>query len=194
MDHPVVVAALTLIGLLIIYFLVLLALTGGKLQRIFLEWQVSLRTLRDEKFAAQVAKLLAPPEPEKPAKPDGTPLRVLTLLQREGRLLDFLMEDIASASNEDIGAAVREIHQKCQDALKEHLDLQPVIAKEEGEPVDVPAGFDPSAVQLTGNVTGQPPFKGKLIHPGWKVAKIKIAKPAPGVDELVVQPAEVEMP
>src|SRR5262245_16439478 len=36
-----------------------------------------------------------PPEPPKPAKPSGAPLRMLALLQREGRLLDFLMEDIS---------------------------------------------------------------------------------------------------
>ncbi len=194
MDHPVIIVLLTIIALVVVYFLMALALSGGKMHRIVLDCKVTMRLLRDDKFAAQVEKLLAPPEPEKPAKPDGTPLRVLTLLQREGRLLDFLMEDIDGASDDQLGAGVREIHQKCRKVLTEHLDLEPVLAKKEGDPVDVAAGFDPSAVQLTGNVTGQPPFKGTLIHPGWRVKQIKLSKPGAGVDELVVQPAEVELP
>jgi hypothetical protein len=194
MDNPFLVAALTIVALAVVYFLLMLALTGGDMRRIQLEWKTSLRILRDAKFAVQVEKLLGPPTPGKPAKPDGTPLRVLNLLQREGRLLDFLMEDIGGASDEQIGAGVREIHQKCQKALREHLDLEPVLPSHEGEPVKVPAGFDPSAIQLTGNVTGQPPFDGTLIHPGWRVRQIKIGKPGEGVDELVVQPAEVELP
>jgi hypothetical protein len=194
MDNPLVVALLTLGGIVVIMLLVGLAVSGGNLGKLLFAKKASFRMLRDEKFAAQVEKLMAPPEPEKPAKPDGTPLRVLTLLQREGRLLDFLMEDIQGASDDQIGAGVREIHQKCQKALREHLDLEPVLAKEEGENVEVPAGFDPSAVQLTGNVTGQPPFRGKVVHAGWRVKQIRLSKPGEGVDELVVQPAEVELP
>src|SRR2546430_1723420 len=114
MDNPVLVAVLTIIGVVVVYFLVVFALAGGNMQRVLLEWKSAPRILSDAKFAAQVEKLMAPPEAEKPAKPDGTPLRVLILLQREGRLLDFLLEDIQGASDDQIGAGVREIHQKCQ--------------------------------------------------------------------------------
>jgi hypothetical protein len=171
-----------------------MALAGGSIARLIEAKKASLRMLRDADFAARVTKLMAPPEPEKPARPDGTPLRVLTLLQREGRLLDFLLEDIGGASDEQIGAGVREIHDKCQKTLREHLELEPVLAKQEGDKVEIASGFDPSAIQLTGNVTGQPPFRGTVIHPGWRVRQIKIGKPGAGVDELVVQAAEVELP
>ena len=97
--------------------------------------------------------LLTPPPPS-PPKQSGEPLRLLTLLQRNGRLLDFLLEDVQGATNEQIGAGVRELHKESQDGLKEHLVLAPVLPGEEGDAVEVPAGFDPSAMRLTGNVTG----------------------------------------
>jgi Domain of unknown function (DUF2760) len=134
------------------------------------------------------------PEPPKPTKPSGAPLRMLALLQREGRLLDFLMEDISGAPDAQVGYGVREMHRKCQDAIKKALDLEPVLPNNEDDSVEINAGFDPSAIRLTGNVAGSPPFKGRLIHPGWRVKTIRAAAPPEGADEFVLAPAEVEMP
>jgi Domain of unknown function (DUF2760) len=134
----------------------------------------------------------APPPPA-PPKPSGAPLRLLALLQREGRLLDFLMEDVQGYQDAQIGAAVRDIHRNCRKALQDHLVLEPVLKESEGASVTVPAGFDPSAIRLTGNVTGQPPFTGTLQHHGWRVKELKLAAPPTGQDEFVVQPAEVEL-
>lgn len=139
----------------------------------------------------------APAEPVKPAeppKPSGAPLRLLALLQREGRLLDFLMEDVQAYNDAQIGAAVRDIHRTCRKALQDHLVLEPVLPDAEGADVTVPNGFDPAAIRLTGNVTGQPPFRGALRHHGWRVRQIKLGPPPSGQDEFVLQPAEVELP
>src|SRR5207237_10017492 len=127
-------------------------------------------------------------------RPSGAPLRLLALLQREGRLVDFLLEDIQAYPDSQIGAAVRDIHRHCQAALKEHLDLSPIMPQSEGNRVEVPPGFDPSAIRLTGNVSGQPPFHGTLQHHGWRVRELKLAPPPEGQDEFVLQPAEVELP
>src|ERR1700759_4309932 len=92
-------------------------------------------------------------EPEKragPAKPSGAPLRLLALLQREGRLVDFLMEDVDSLPDDRIGAAVRSIHRTCRKAILEHLVLEPIVPEAEETDVTIPAGFDPAAVRLTG--------------------------------------------
>jgi hypothetical protein len=140
------------------------------------------------------ASPIATPKPVEPPKPSGAPLRLLTLLQREGRLLDFLMEDMQTYSDAQIGAAVRDIHRTCRKALQEHLVLEPVLPEAEGAEVTVPTGFDPSAVRLMGNVTGQPPFRGALRHHGWRVRAINLAPPPVGQDEFIVQPAEVELP
>ncbi|MFL5331534.1 MAG: DUF2760 domain-containing protein [Gemmataceae bacterium] len=130
---------------------------------------------------------------DKPTKPSGAPLRLLALLQREGRLLDFLLEDIAAYQDAQIGAAVRDIHREAQKALREHLTLEPILSGQEGDRVNVPAGFDPSAIRLTGNVTGQPPFKGTLQHHGWRVKSMRLSEPHAGQDEFVVAAAEVHL-
>src|ERR1051326_2675869 len=118
------------------------------------------RALRDKVFAEKVKPLLVTMvEAPKPKKPSGVPLRMLALLQREGRLLDFLMEDISAAPDAQVGFGVREMHRKCQEAIRKALDLQPVLPNNENDTVQVSAGFDPSAVRLTGNVTGSPPFR-----------------------------------
>ena len=177
----------------LLHFGYALALAGGNMQRVWLARRVGTRVFQDAKFAEQAELLLNPPPP-KVEKPSAQPLWLLTVLQREGRLLDFLLEEIQAYANEQIGAAVRDIHAKSRKAINDHLVLEPVLNKSEGEMVDVPAGFDPSAICLTGNVTGQPPFKGTLQHHGWRVKEIKLPPPPEGVDQFVVQPAEVELP
>jgi hypothetical protein len=135
-----------------------------------------------------------PPPPPPPPKRSAEPLRLLALLQREGRVLDFFLEDISAASDEQVGAGVRELHRKAQTALKEHLTLEPVLPQAEGAAVEVPPGFDPSAVRLTGNVTGQPPFRGTLQHHGWRVKDYHLPAPPEGQDQFVIAPAEVDLP
>lgn len=188
---------LTIAALVAFRLFLLVIISGGDFRRIKIAIRASLRILRNVEFANKIEPLLGPPEPPeppKPVKPSGAPVRMLALLQREGRLVDFLLEDVDSYSNDQVGAAVRDIHRQCQHALKEHLVLEPVLPHAEGDNVEVPAGFDPSAIQLTGNVTGQPPFHGTLRHHGWRVKQIKLAPLAEGQDELVLQPAEVELP
>jgi hypothetical protein len=144
----------------------------------------------DPSFASKVEALFLPPPP---AKPDDMPIRLLGLLQREARLVDFLLESISSYEDAQIGASVRDIHAKAQAVLKKHITLQPVRSEQEGSTVTVPAGFDPSAVQVVGNVSGNPPYTGTLRHAGWKATKIDLPKPPESADVFVIQPAEVEV-
>jgi hypothetical protein len=196
MDDPKIAALLGAAGVLVLLGVVLLLWSGFNFERLGLACRAFGRALGDPAFAEQLRPLLNPPPPkeEPPPKPSGAPLRLLALLQREGRLLDFLLEDIQTYPDPQVGAAVRDIHQKCQAALKEHLVLAPVLAQGEGSTVEVPPGFDPSAVRLTGNVTGEPPFRGTLQHHGWRVQELKLAPPPEGQDEFVLMPAEVELP
>ena len=41
--------------------------------------------------------------------------------------------------------------------------------------MEVPAGFDAGRYRLTGNVTGEPPFRGRLVHPGWEATDVRVA-------------------
>lgn len=129
-----------------------------------------------------------------PAPATGAPLRLLAVFQRDGRLLDFLLEDIGQYSDGQVGAAVRDIHRNCRRALDEHLVLEPILSGAEGDTVTVAAGFDPAAVRLTGNVTGQPPFQGALQHHGWRVKELKLVPPPAAQDEFILAPAEVNLP
>jgi Domain of unknown function (DUF2760) len=192
MDYVVPVLA-TLGAVVVLKVLVLLIVGRGSLARVGLAWTVFRRTMGEPEFAARVQPLLLPPEPPKPIKRSGEALRLLRLLQREGRLLDFLLEDIATATDEQIGAGVRDIHKKSQAVIKDHLVLEPVLSQNEGDKIEVPVGFDPSAITVTGNVTGNPPFRGAVIHRGWRVRDFTLNQPE-GQDEFVVAPAEVELP
>jgi len=120
-------------------------------------------------------------------------LRLLALLQQEGRFLDFVQEDIDGYSDAQVGAAVRSIHAGCRKALHDRIELQRILAAEEGSEVVVEAGFDPSTVRVTGNVAGAPPFRGTLQHGGWRATKVALPPAPGGADPSVVAPAEVEI-
>jgi hypothetical protein len=188
-------------GLVVGAFLTLsvLAIYAGGPGELFDALGIAGKAKKDPAFAAKLQAIQAgaeikPVEPPKPAKPSGAPLRMLALLQAEARLVDFLMEDIGGAADAQIGQAVREIHKKAQAALKQHAVIEPVLTGTEGDTATVPAGFDPSAVRVVGNVTGAPPFTGQINHPGWRVKEMKLAAPPEGADEFVLQPAEVQIP
>lgn len=123
---------------------------------------------------------------------DHGALAVLAWLQREGRLIDFLMEDVDEYEDEQVGAAVRAIHKGCRKVLSEGLALEAILPGEEEERVEVPKGFDPVSIQLTGNVKGDPPFKGTLMHHGWRTNKVAVPVPET-VDPNVLAAAEVEL-
>lgn len=120
-------------------------------------------------------------------------LLLLSLLQREGRLVDFLEEDLKAYDDAQIGAAVRSIQESCKKSLNKYLDPKPVIDQEEGEAVTVEPGFDPGAIKLTGNVTGEPPFKGTLQHRGWKAGRCDLPELSGSVNAEIICPAEVEI-
>jgi uncharacterized protein DUF2760 len=120
-------------------------------------------------------------------------LYLLSLFQREGRLLDFLSEDLDLYQDEQIGAAVRSIHANCRKVMDKNLAPAPVLDQEEGEEVTVPEGFDPAAIKLTGNVTGNPPFKGRLRHKGWRAKRLELPSLSEIQNVKIIAPAEVEV-
>lgn len=159
---------------------------------------LAFRVLFNAPLAGQVAALA--PSAEAPAPtavpPDKTHasgLAVLGLLQREGRLIDFLQEDVASFSDAEIGAAARVVHTGSRKVLSQYLTLEPVLRETEGDPVTVPAGFNTERIRLTGNVAGQPPFRGTLKHHGWVATSVRFPAISETLDPKVVAPAEVEL-
>jgi len=120
-------------------------------------------------------------------------LQLLGLLQKEGRFVDFLQEDVGAYSDAEVGAAARVVHEGCKKTLKQHFTIQAVRTESEGDRVTLPPGFDVSAVRLTGNVVGQAPFTGSLVHRGWRVTETRLPQVATGHDLTILAPAEVEL-
>jgi hypothetical protein len=120
-------------------------------------------------------------------------VQMLALLQRDGRLVDFLEEDVSSYPDGQLGAAVRSIHTSCRQVLERYIKLEPVISSEEDHPVTVPPGFDSAAIKLVGNVSGEPPIQGLLRHRGWRVAAVTVPSLPQGSGRAIVAPAEVEV-
>jgi len=138
-------------------------------------------------------KPLARPSAEEAPSPQSA-VQILSILQREGRLIDFLQEDLSAYDDAQIGAAVRSIHEGCKQGLADHMELKPIFKEEEGSQVTVPANFDPGTVRLTGNVSGDPPFTGQLRHRGWETTKVDLPMtPKKDKDRWIIAPAEVEI-
>ena len=158
------------------------------MNRFVLGWKTLWKSWTDPAFADRAEALIH----RAPAGPD---LRVLAVLQRDGRLLDFLQEEIDEFSDAQVGAAVRDIHRDCRKSLHSYLTVTPVLPGEDESEVVVPGDFDPAAIRLTGNVAGAPPFRGILKHHGWRVEAVHLpAIPGARDDSAVLAPAEVEIP
>ena len=142
--------------------------------------------------APPVTRLKEAPPP--PAESCDRAVQMLALLQRDGRLIDFLAENISPYPDVQLGAAVRNIHESCNQALDRYVTLEPILDSEEEQPVTVPAGFDPAAIKLIGNVVGAPPVRGVLRHRGWRVKAVNLPPLPQGSGRMVVAPAEVELP
>lgn len=155
--------------------------------RLVLSCRTFWRVLTDPEFAMRVEPLFS-------RAPTGPDLRVLAVLQRDGRLIDFLQEEIDGYSDAQIGAAVRDIHRACHKSLHDYLTIEPIINGAEEERVNVPIDFDPAAIRLVGNVNGSPPFQGVLKHHGWRVKSVQLpVLPVTRDDTSVLSPAEVEI-
>ena len=122
---------------------------------------------------------------------DGA-LQILSILQRDSRLIDFVMEDISAYSDEQVGAAVRGLHDQSRESLSRYVSLAPVIDSVEGTYTKTPAG-DPSAVKFIGNVPAGTPPGGVLRHKGWRVTKLDLPPIPPKQDTAIVAPAEIEI-
>jgi hypothetical protein len=122
---------------------------------------------------------------------DGA-LQILGILQRDSRLIDFLMEDISGYGDDQVGAAVRELHDQCRDSVARYVTLQPVIDGVEGTYANAPS-TDPNLVKFVGNVPAKPPKGGTLRHKGWRAATVNLPAVVGKQDPAIIAPAEIEI-
>ena len=160
----------------------------------------------DGRFAAKVALLPdgdAQPEstiatpaepidlPRKEAASGNAALQLLSLLQREGRFVDFVQQDLASFSDADIGAAARVVHEGCRRALRAHARVVSVRGEAEGASLTLERASED--VKLVGNVAGSAPFRGVLRHRGWRIEGLTLPTVVGAHDPTLVAPAELEL-
>ena len=171
-----------------VFFQILFSSAKAALVRDALEGKLTLPAAAEA--PKPVAK--APPAPKPPARSEA--ITLLATLQREGRLIDFLKEELTGYSDAQIGAVARQIHRDCGAVVARLFEVRPVLDQPEGAPVDVAAGFDAGRFRLTGNVSGEPPFHGRLMHHGWEAAKCELpAWTGKEASARVIAPAEVEL-
>jgi Domain of unknown function (DUF2760) len=135
----------------------------------------------------------AAPAPRVPEDPGERAVQMLAIFQRDGRLVDFLREDLSAYTDAQVGAAVRDVHANCRRALDRYLPVEAVLADEEGQATVVSAPVDPATVRLVGNVGQQATYRGTVRHRGWRVGRIALPPLLAADARLIVAPAEVEV-
>lgn len=180
----------------------MIAVAGVMTLWALLLWLVTRQVCRKgaEAAAASAGRRAREPEAEAPTEQEQRLhhdkklfLHLLSVLQTEGRLLDFLNEDLDRYEDGQIGATARGIHERCKRSLAKYVTLQPLSRQEEGDKVTVPPGFDPGAYRLSGNVTGDPPLAGKLVHKGWRAGRLNMPGFAFSGDPEIIAPMEVNL-
>ncbi|MDZ7620875.1 MAG: DUF2760 domain-containing protein [Patescibacteria group bacterium] len=134
----------------------------------------------------------APQPPKAPQRSDA--LTLVAALQREARFIDFIEEPLDGYSDAQVGAASRDVHRNCRTVLHRMFEPKPLLGEAEGAEIKVAAGFDPGRYRLVGKVTGEPPFRGRLAHPGWEATKCEVPTWSGEKSAVrVIAPAEVEL-
>lgn len=118
---------------------------------------------------------------------------LLGIFQEKGRFVDFLMEDISPYSDAEVGSVARAVHQGCKDALNEHFQIEPIRAEGEGASITVPAGYSAEEFRLVGNLSGEAPFTGKIVHKGWKTTSVKLPRVLKSDQIPAIAPAQIEV-
>lgn len=138
------------------------------------------------------SKLVVPAVPKNTAEAEV--IAVVGSLQSKGRFVDFLMDDIGKYSDAQVGAAARVVHQGCKSAFDELFTVEPVASEKEGSTISVPAGAGES-YRLSGSVSGEGPFTGKLVHKGWKASRVNLPRVIRVEDGQLppIAPAQVEV-
>lgn len=156
---------------------------------------LSFSGIRRRAAVAPSEPVAAKPPPPAANQADAEIVAFVGLLQDKGRLVDFLMEDVNSYDDTQVGAAARVVHQGCRAVLNEHFKISPVSDAEEGSQITLPADYAADEYRLTGKISGNPPFKGTLLHKGWKADSVKLPRIVNTNENCLpsIAPAQVEV-
>jgi hypothetical protein len=145
--------------------------------------------------APAAAPVAAQPPPPAANQAEAEVVAFVGLLQEKGRLVDFLMEDVAPYDDKQVGAAARVVHQGCREVLNDSFKITPISQAEEGSRITVPASYAADEYRLLGKISGDPPFTGTLLHKGWKTESVKLPRILKSDEKRLpsIAPAQVEL-
>lgn len=175
-----------------------MATLGGSVQQLEQEKRMLQTALEESRSRASKLELQAQTQVRADAV-TGELVHFMSVLQERGRFVDFLMEDVGSFGDAQIGAAARVVHQGCRQVLKDYFDIREIHGGQEGEKVTLVKGFDPRHYRLIGKVAGEPPFSGTVLHRGWRTEKVTLPRVVHGgegaapISTEVIAPAEIEV-
>ena len=163
-----------------------------RLSNSFDEWAQSGGTVTASPKIESKSTKKPDPKPAKPIRSDA--ISLLAALQREARLVDIVKEPLANFTDEQVGAAARDVLSNTGKVLDRIFDLQPLSDQEDGSSIETPVDFDTGRYNLTGNVTGEAPYKGKLAHHGWEAKQCQLPNWTGSESSAkVVAPIEIEL-
>lgn len=120
-------------------------------------------------------------------------IALLSALQREARFVDLVQEPLQQYTDQQIGAAARDVLRDCNAVLQRMFAIVPVIEGSENAMLETPATIPAGRLMVTGKPAGNPPFRGRLVHHGWEASQCQL--PEWTGDEQaknVIAPAEIE--
>lgn len=176
------------------------------LRRLALAWGLFLRIVLNGRKAAEFAGRLsdgnssqpAPPAPDLPAAVNypnngDAAIILLSLLQQEGRLVDFLQQELTGFEDAEIGGVARSVHEGCRKVLRSYMTIEPIRQEEEGASLTLQPGFDSKRFKLTGSVPGAGQVQGVLRHRGWIASEVSLPQAQNASAAMIVCPAELEL-
>jgi hypothetical protein len=141
------------------------------------------------KTEAPVQATLKPVTKPKGADRNGA-LTLLSMLQRESRLLDLIFESLEQYSDTQIGAAARDVLRDSRKSLERSFGLKPLVDLAEGDRIELPEQASPIRWRLIGSSSVK---AGTLSHRGWQATRVEVPQWSGNSDDaLVIAAAEIE--
>jgi hypothetical protein len=117
-------------------------------------------------------------------------ITLLALLQKESRLVDLILEDMESYSDEQIGGAARRVLRDARECLQTYVPIEPLVEGREGEMIRVPDTASPLRWRLLGDASAS---SGTLLHAGWVARKVQLPEWSGSQENsMIISPAEVD--
>lgn len=161
------------------------------------EGRAQLKTAYEEAKARLEAQLAQAKQKGSAEEVHAAVIHFLSLLQQRGRFIDFVMDDISKYDDAQVGAASRVVQQGCAAVLREHFMISPIHTGAEGEPIVLEKEYHPDRYRLVGKVLSGPPFRGVVLHRGWKTREMtlptRVTSGSDAGDRDVIAPAEIEV-